>query len=154
MGSTVIVPQSHSSCQVLYGSQSLYRKAHHSHLIWVLSYSVILFPFILYQTELVLIYMVLYSNQFPPDVLNPLFLCVSAYCTLENTTWNLIERLEIETSFQLSGHCLINDRQSVISKNSVGLSFALYANTRSHAEKFTEAFVYSSSFSNSEAHEV
>ena len=84
--STVIVPRSHSYCQVLYGSQSLYRTAHHSHLICVLFYSVILFPFVLYQTELVLIYMVLYLGQFPPDVLNPLFLCVSAYCTLQNTT--------------------------------------------------------------------
>ena len=147
MGSTVIVPQSHSSCQVLYGSQSLYRKAHHSHLIWVLSYSVILFSFIIYQAELVLIYMVLYCNQFPPDVLDPLFLSVGAYCTLENTTWNLIERLEIGASFQVSDHCLLYDRQWVISKNSAGLSFALYANTRSHAEKFTEAFIYFSSFS-------
>ena len=91
--------------------------------------------------------MVLYCNQFPPDVLNPLFLSVGAYCTLENTTWNLIERLEIVASFQVSGHCLIYDRQSAISKNSVGLSFALYANTQGHAEKFTEAFVYSNSFS-------
>ena len=33
MESTVIVPQSHSSCQVLYGSQSLYSTAHHSYLI-------------------------------------------------------------------------------------------------------------------------